>query len=151
MNGLKTNTGGRLEIRYVSRKSACNTCRLREQCLSQKSNRRTIYRWQHEAVIERHRARMKDAGGVMRQRACLVEHPFGTLKCRAGYRHFLVPGFAKVRGEWSLMALCYRKNHTGLLVLAVPLLLTGCLVLVGKDGTTIEFGEPVSANSQPSS
>jgi transposase len=107
MNGLKTNTGGRLEIRYVSRKSACNTCHLRKQCLSQKSNRRTIYRWQHEAVIERHRARMKDAGEVMRQRACLVEHPFGTLKCRAGYRHFLVRGFAKVRGEWSLMALCY--------------------------------------------
>jgi hypothetical protein len=32
---------------------------------------------------------------------------FGTLKCRAGYRHFLVRGFNKVRGEWSLMALCY--------------------------------------------
>ncbi len=31
----------------------------------------------------------------------------GTLKCRAGYRHFLVRGFNKVRGEWSLMALCY--------------------------------------------
>lgn len=44
---------------------------------------------------------------MMRQRACLVEHPFGTLKCRAGYRHFLVRGFDKVRGEWSLMALCY--------------------------------------------
>ena len=29
--------------------------------------------------------------------ACLVEHPFGTLKCRAGYRHFLVRGFVKVR------------------------------------------------------
>ena len=24
-----------------------------------------------------------------------------------GYRHFLVRGFDKVRGEWSLMALCY--------------------------------------------
>jgi hypothetical protein len=35
------------------------------------------------------------------------EHPFGTLKCRAGYRHFLVRGLNKVRGEWSLMALCY--------------------------------------------
>src|SRR6202022_5008341 len=67
----------------------------------------TIYRWQHEEVIERHRARMEEAGPLMRQRSCLVEHPFGTLKCRAGYRHFLVRGFAKVRGEWSLMALCY--------------------------------------------
>ena len=50
---------------------------------------------------------MKDAGALMRRRAGLVEHPFGTLKCRAGYRHFLVRGFDKVRGEWSLMALCY--------------------------------------------
>jgi len=43
----------------------------------------------------------------MRRRSTVVEHPFGTLKCRAGYRHFLVRGFDKVRGEWSLMALCY--------------------------------------------
>ncbi|WP_426443521.1 transposase [Bradyrhizobium genosp. P] len=43
----------------------------------------------------------------------MVEHPFGTLKCRAGYRHFLLRGFNKVRGEWSLMALCY--NFTRLL------------------------------------
>jgi transposase len=111
MNGFKTNTGGRLEIRYVSRKSVCKACPLREQCLSQKAIIRTIYRWQHEAIIERHRARMKDASALMRQRACLVEHPFGTLKCRAGYRHFLVRGFAKVRGEWSLMALCYNLTR----------------------------------------
>ena len=43
----------------------------------------------------------------MRRRFAIVEHPFGTLKCRAGYRHFLLRGFDKVRGEWSLMALCY--------------------------------------------
>ena len=36
-----------------------------------------------------------------------------TIKCRAGYRHFLVRGFDRVRGEWSLMALCY--NFTRLL------------------------------------
>ena len=50
---------------------------------------------------------MTHAADRMRQRKSLVEHPFGTLKCRAGYRHFLVRGFDKVRGEWSLMALCY--------------------------------------------
>jgi transposase len=103
---LKTNTGGRLEIRYVSRKSVCDACALRARCVD-KSQTRTVYRWEHEDVIERHRARMKDTGVLMRRRACLVEHPFGTLKCRAGYRHFLVRGFNKVRGEWSLMALCY--------------------------------------------
>jgi hypothetical protein len=43
----------------------------------------------------------------------MAEPKLGTLKCRAGYRHFLVRGFDKVRGEWSLMALCY--NFTRLL------------------------------------
>jgi len=47
----------------------------------------------------------------MRRRKALAEHPFGTLKCRAGYRHFLVRGFDKVRGEWSLMALCYNFSR----------------------------------------
>ena len=107
MNGVKISPAGRQDVRYVSLKSVCKACHLREQCLGQKSDKRTIYRWQHEEVIDRHRERMKDAGALMRQRACLVEHPFGTLKCRAGYRHFLVRGFDKVRGEWSLMALCY--------------------------------------------
>ncbi|UEM17417.1 transposase [Bradyrhizobium barranii subsp. barranii] len=68
---------------------------------------RTIGRWEHESVLERHRTRMQGAGELMRRRFGIVEHPFGTLKCRAGYRHFLVRGFDKVRGEWSLMALCY--------------------------------------------
>ena len=36
-----------------------------------------------------------------------MEHPFGTLKCHAGWNHFLVRGLTKVRGEWSLMALAY--------------------------------------------
>ena len=103
---LKTKTGGRLEFRYMSRKATCRACPLRTRCVD-KSQKRTVYRWVHEEVLDRHRARMKEAGTRMRQRACLAEHPFGTLKCRAGYRHFLVRGFRKVRGEWSLMALCY--------------------------------------------
>ncbi len=104
---LKQNTSGRLELRYISRKAVCRACALRARCITAKSGTRTIYRWVHEEVLERHRARMKDAAVRMRRRASLAEHPFGTLKCRAGYRHFLVRGFDKVRGEWSLMALCY--------------------------------------------
>ena len=50
---------------------------------------------------------MTQADALMRRRGALAEHPFGTLKCRAGYRHFLLRGFHKVRGEWGLMALCY--------------------------------------------
>ncbi|MGH6994705.1 MAG: IS1182 family transposase [Stellaceae bacterium] len=108
--GRKRN-GNRIETRYVSRKATCDACPLRRRCVTAKQPTRTIYRWEHEAVIERHRARMTQAGALMRRRSGLAEHPFGTLKCRAGYRHFLVRGFDKVRGEWSLMALCYNFSR----------------------------------------
>jgi transposase len=108
--GRKLNAG-RIEIRYTSRKADCDACALRSRCLSAKTPTRSIQRWEHEAVLERHRARMKADEVQMRRRAELAEHPFGTLKCRAGYRHFLVRGFNKVRGEWSLMALCYNFSR----------------------------------------
>jgi Transposase DDE domain len=107
MNGRWQNTSGRTEIRYASSKKNCDACRLRARCLTPKAVKRIIGRWEHEGVLERHRARMMGAEELMRRRSGIVEHPFGTLKCRAGYRHFLVRGFEKVRGEWSLMALCY--------------------------------------------
>jgi transposase len=109
---LKEN-GGRREIVYSSRKSSCDQCELRSRCLSAKGDTRTVNRWEHADVLDRHRERMKEADARLRlrQRACLAEHPFGTLKCRAGYRHFLVRGFDKVRGEWSLMALCYNFSR----------------------------------------
>jgi transposase len=109
IQGRWQNTSGRTEIRYASRKAVCGTCHSRARCLSPKASLRTVSRWEHEDVLERHRARMQsaDADKLMRRRSAIVEHPFGTLKCRAGYRHFLLRGFDKVRGEWSLMALCY--------------------------------------------
>ena len=54
---------------------------------------------------------MKNAPGISRKRSALVEHPFGTLKCRAGWNHFLVRGLKKVCGEWSLMALAYNFSR----------------------------------------
>jgi transposase len=107
MKGFKRDQTGKSYIVYASRRSACGVCPLRTGCLTAKAHRRIVYRWVHEDVIERHKARMATAEAVMRRRKALAEHPFGTLKCRAGYRHFLVRGFDKVRGEWGLMALCY--------------------------------------------
>jgi hypothetical protein len=43
----------------------------------------------------------------MKKRSAYVEHPFGTLKFRAGINHFLMEGLDKCQGEFSLMALCY--------------------------------------------
>ncbi|WP_420971694.1 transposase [Bradyrhizobium sp. B120] len=56
--GRKTN-GNRIEVRYVSRKSDCDACALRSRCLSAKTPTRTVQRWEHEAVLDRHRTRMK--------------------------------------------------------------------------------------------
>ena len=132
-DGRKVNTNGRIEIRYTSRKADCDACPLRSRCLSAKTPTRTIQRWEHEAVLERHRARMKDAETQMRRRAELAEHPFGTLKCRAGYRHFLVRGFDKVRGEWSLMALCYNFSRV--------------LAIIGLDRLIAFFAERAARSS----
>jgi len=104
-----TNTSGRVELRYLSSTTTCEACTSRTRCLAPEAKTRSVSRWEHEAVLDRHRARMKseEADELMVRRFAMVEHPFGTLKCRAGYQHFLVRGFNKVRGEWSLMALCY--------------------------------------------
>ena len=43
----------------------------------------------------------------MALRACLVEHPFGTLKRGCGCSHFLLRGLSKVSAEMSLWMLGY--------------------------------------------
>ena len=107
MGGGKLDQSGKLRLCYASRRLVCSGCPQRQKCLSPKASRRVIERWEHEDVIERHRRRMATGAAMLRRRKALVEHPFGTLKCRAGYRHFLMRGFDKVRGELGLMVLCY--------------------------------------------
>ncbi|CCD92954.1 transposase [Bradyrhizobium sp. ORS 375] len=110
---LWKNTSGRMERRYLGSVPTCSVCPLKAFCLSAKAKSRNVSRWEHEEVLDRHRQRMasEQARQLMRRRSALVEHPFGTLKCRAGYQHFLVRSFDKVRGEWSLMALSYNFSR----------------------------------------
>ena len=111
MGGGKLDQSGKVRICYASRRLVCSGCPKRQKCLSPKGTRRVIERWEHEDVIERHRRRMATGEAMMRRRKALAEHPFGTLKCRAGYRHFLMRGFDKVRGELGLMVLCYNFSR----------------------------------------
>ena len=94
---------------YQSEVADCDGCALRTQCLPQKHRRRTLQRWQHEAVVDRHKKRMTaaDARPLMRRRGALAEHPFGTLKRWCGLDHFLMRGLDKCRGEFSLLVLGY--------------------------------------------
>jgi transposase len=79
MKGYKRDATGKLQVRYASLRSVCKVCPLRQKCLAAKAHRRDIYRWVHEDVIDRHRARMAEADTLMRRRGALAEHPFGTL------------------------------------------------------------------------
>ncbi len=105
--GKPQERGGKLVQAHKSKVSACAACPLRVQCLTANAAYKKLERWQHEAAVERHRQRMAQAGGRMRKRSQLAEHPFGTLKHRAGMHHFLMRGLEKCRGEFSLMVLCY--------------------------------------------
>lgn len=92
---------------YSSKPAVCALCPQREKCLAENASKRSLYRWEHEATIERHKERMKGSREWMILRSALAEHPFGTLKRRAGWDHFLVRGLKKVSGEFGLMTLCY--------------------------------------------
>ena len=99
---------GKKKFQYRSNAKVCAECPLRTQCVAEKSGYRTIYRWEHEEIVERHRDRMQEEGRrYMRLRAGLAEHPFGTLKVWCGWTHFLVRGLTKVRGEFALLTTCY--------------------------------------------
>jgi len=95
------------EQRYTSKEKTCRDCALRDLCITQKAKVREIWRSDLTDVMEAHHQRMKENPTSMADRACLAEHPFGTLKARAGWSHFLVRGRERVSGEWSLMALLY--------------------------------------------
>jgi transposase len=98
-------------VRYQSKASVCQHCPIRQQCLNENTKRKQIERWEHEAVVERHKQRMKQRPDAMKKRATLAEHPFGTLKNRAGAQHFLMRGLEKCRGEFSLMVLGYNFSR----------------------------------------
>jgi transposase len=98
----------RIVLNYQSPAKVCANCPLKKQCLPSKTAYRTIARWEHEEVIETHRARMANEGAEkMRERSGLCEHPFGTLKLWCGWTHFSLRGLEKVRAEMSLLVLCY--------------------------------------------
>ncbi len=66
-----------------------------------------MQRWAYQDVVDNHKDRMQKSPEAMRQRAALVEPPFGTMKHRAGMHHFLMRSLKKWCGEFSLMVLAY--------------------------------------------
>ena len=102
------NKNGKIQHKYVSKASICKKCELKQQCIPEKTQYKQLYRWEHQEVIDRHRARMeKDGPEHMKSRAALVEHPFGIIKIQMGWLHFLMRGLEKVKAEMNLQMLSY--------------------------------------------
>ena len=98
---------GKKMYQYKSSRTDCNNCLIRDKCLGKKSKTRSLYRWENEEVLERNQQRLKENPQIMKKRGSMVEHPFGTIKCRAGMHHFLMRGLEKCQGEFSLMVMSY--------------------------------------------
>jgi transposase len=96
---------------YGSKASICKDCDKKEHCLPKHTKIRVVSRTEYESQMEQYAKKLEKHPEKMRKRSGMVEHPFGTIKLRAGWQHFLVRGFDKVSGEWGLMALCYNLTR----------------------------------------
>ena len=103
----KVDRGGQGRRHYRSERAHCDGCAVRRGCLARNCRTRSVYRWVHEDVMDRHKERMAGCGGMMRRRGALVEHPFGTMKRWCGMDHFLMRGLEKCQAELSLMVTGY--------------------------------------------
>jgi transposase len=83
----------------------CSECALKPRCTS--ADRRFLTRHFHEHALQRMNARIEADPGLMRQRRCAAEHPFGTIKRMTAGGRFLTRGLAKVRAEAALSVLAY--------------------------------------------
>ncbi len=94
-------------IRYRRYKcTECNTCKYKDSCTSS-SRGRTIQRWEHEDVLDAVRRVTLDNNNTYKQRRCIVEHPFGTVKRTLGYSFFLRKQIDNVDAEASSMFIAY--------------------------------------------
>lgn len=84
----------------------CNSCRYKNACTSSASGR-TIQRWEHEDILDVVRQDTLDNNDIYKQRRCIVEHPFGTIKRTLGYSFFLRRQIDNVDAEASSMFIAY--------------------------------------------
>ena len=84
----------------------CLNCQFKEKCMTNK-NGRTIYRWEHEQVLDDLRTRVQTNKEKVKKRKTIVEHHFGTIKRWFDQGYFLMKGLQKVEAEFSLTALAF--------------------------------------------
>ena len=84
----------------------CNSCKYKKDCTTSSSGR-TIQRWVYEDVLETVYNETLNNNEVYKQRRCIVEHPFGTIKRSLGYSFFLRRRQENVDAEAASMFIAY--------------------------------------------
>jgi uncharacterized protein YutD len=84
----------------------CANCPFKDKC-TRNPRGRIIYRWEHEEILEEMKKRVEDDKDKIKERQCLVEHPFGTIKRSFNQGYVLMKGLRKVGAELSLTILAY--------------------------------------------
>lgn len=120
---------GTTQRRYST--AACRRCGMRAQCTRNKEKRRSILRWEREALLEAMVERLAARPELRGLRQQLSEHPFGTMKRSMDQGYFLMRGLTKVRGEFSLTVLAYNVKRV-LTILGVPRLLDALRPPIGS-------------------
>jgi transposase len=90
----------------IYRTRACRDCPVRAACTTSPRGR-YVYRWEHEAVLDRLKQRLVAKPELLQQRKAIIEHVFGTLKKIWGYGALLLRRLTKVASEVALMNLAY--------------------------------------------
>jgi hypothetical protein len=130
---------------YRTSSKVCKACPLKTECLGEKTKHKQIQRWEHQQIIDDYNAKMRtdEAKAVIKQRASLAEHPFGSIKRMLGWDHYLVRGKEKVSGENALIMFAY--NFKRLLNLIGTKLFQKLMKAI-KAGDTEEIKEEIAAH-----
>jgi transposase len=94
---------------FKYRSADCAGCPLAAQCVTSKTQRRTLTRDVYQGLRDAAGRRLASPEGraVYRQRAPVVEGVFGLIKQHFGIRQFLLRGLARVRTEWHWICAAY--------------------------------------------
>lgn len=84
----------------------CQGCLVKGRCTKDKSGR-TIFRWEHEDILQEMRMRVQANKEKTKMRQQLSEHPFGTIKRSFNQGYMLLKSLEKTGTEVSLTILAY--------------------------------------------
>ena len=129
--------GRMLDVYRISSRY-CKICQLKQNCLSDVTPNKQMYRWEHEDIIDNYNKKMAtpQAKKIVKLRSSIVEHPFGTIKRTLGWDHFLVRSKKKVLGENALIMFTYNFRRL-LNLIGIDLFKKLCIAIKNNNLTKI--------------